>query len=117
MARLAAWAVVEQPSDETSSELLVSAQIKRVFRDHVQEELEVALCLGSGVSIGNTCRLPFISTHIEGESVNSIGRGFGDIIRPDSRGVRVCLLVSRIRAVGKGTHVTNHVMGPNVFLG
>lgn len=60
----------------------------------LQEQLEVALCLGSSVGIGNTCRLPFISAHVECESVDTIGGRFGNIVSPYGGGVRVCLFVS-----------------------
>jgi hypothetical protein len=60
----------------------------------LQEQLEIALGLGSSVGIGNSCRLPFISTHVERESVDPVSGGSGDIISPDSGGVGVCLLIS-----------------------
>jgi hypothetical protein len=81
----------------------------------LQEELEIAFRLGSGVGIGNTCRLPFISTHVEREPINPISGGLGDVISPYSAGVRVSLLVSVARLRSKKAHVSNHVMCPDIF--
>jgi len=63
----------------------------------LQEELEFTICLGSSEGIGNTCRLPIISTHVERESIDTISGSFGDVISPDRGGIRVCLEVSSTR--------------------
>ena len=81
----------------------------------LQEELEVTVCLGSSEGIGNTCRLPIISTHVERESIDTISGGFGDVIGPSRRGIRVCLLVSTTRSWRKNAYVADHVVSPDIF--
>lgn len=67
-----------------------------VYED-LQEELEVTVGLGSSEGVGDTCRLPIISTHVECESIDTISGSFGDVISPDRGGIRVCLMVNSTR--------------------
>jgi len=68
----------------------------KVYED-LQEELEVTVGLGSSEGIGDTCRLPIISTHVERESIDTISGSFGNIISPSRGSIRVCLMVNSTR--------------------